>query len=370
MIRAEQANRGILWLICDTSNPELSKDVALEEARAGMRAILEGQVDPVQAGIFLIALRMKRETDDECKGVMEAILDATQMVTAPVDEVFHVVDPYDGFNRTLPAAPFLPPLLASFGVASISQGVERMGPKYGITHRQVLRAAGQPVDLTPEAAAERLGDPDTGWSHVDQAMFCPKLYALAALRTLIVKRPAITTVEVMTGPVRGRQKTRLLTGFVHKPYARLYTVLARHAGFDSALVVRGVEGGVVPSLRQTGKIFYYHDKGEEQSLDIKPAALGIEQKVRAAPLPEAFTREIKADRITGSVDATAAAETAATAGLEALDGKPGPTRDALIYSAALCLWHLGPNNTLRTIADAVREMLDSGAVLARLQRAV
>jgi anthranilate phosphoribosyltransferase len=360
--------RSILQRIA--TGPELSKDVSLEDARAGMRAVLEGQVDPVQAGVFLIALRMKRETDDECKGVMAAILDATHMVTAPVDEVFHVVDPYDGFNRTLPPAPFLPPLLAAFGVASISQGVERMGPKYGITHRQVLRAAGQPVDLTPEAAAERLGDPDTGWSYVDQAIFCPKLHALATLRTLIVKRPAIPTVEVMTGPVRGRQKTRLLTGFVHKPYPRLYTLLARHAGFDSALVVRGVEGGVIPSLRQAGKIFYYHDKGEVKSLDIKPAELDIEQEVRAAPLPEAFTREIKADRINGSVDATAAAEAAAQAGLEALDGKPGPTRDALVYSAALCLWHLGRHNTLRTSADAVRAMLDSGAVLARLQQAV
>jgi len=351
------------------TGPEQSKDVTLEEARAGMHAILEGQVDPVQAGVFLIALRMKRETDDECKGVMEAILDATHTVTAPVDEVFHVVDPYDGFNRTLPPAPFLPPLLAAFSVASISQGVERMGPKYGITHRQVLRAAGQPVDLTPEAAAERLGDPDTGWSYVDQALFCPKLFALATLRTLIVKRPAITTVEVMTGPVRGRHKTRLLTGFVHKPYPRLYAVLARYAGFDSALLVRGVEGGVVPSLRQTGKIFYYHDKGEEQSLDIKPAELGIEQEVRAAPLPEALTRELNTDRITGSADTTVAAEAAAQAGLEALDGKTGPTRDALVCSTALCLWHLGRYNTLRTAADAVRTMLDSGAVLARLQQA-
>jgi anthranilate phosphoribosyltransferase len=152
----EHANpRAIMHSILQriATGPELSKDVALEEARAGMRAILEGHVDPVQAGVFLIALRMKRETDDECKGVMKAILDATQMVAAPVDEVFHVVDPYDDFNRSLPPAPFLPPLLAAFGVASISLGVERMGPKYGITHRQVLCAAGQPVDLTPEAAA-------------------------------------------------------------------------------------------------------------------------------------------------------------------------------------------------------------------------
>lgn len=87
------------------TGPELSKDIALDEARAGMRAILDGAVDPVQAGIFLIALRMKRETDDEMKGVLDAIREATGHVVAEVDEVVDIADPYDGYNRCLPAAP-------------------------------------------------------------------------------------------------------------------------------------------------------------------------------------------------------------------------------------------------------------------------
>mgnify|MGYP006193788123 CR=1 FL=1 len=44
------------------TGPELSKDISREEARAGMRLVLDGEVDPVQAGVFLIALRMKGET--------------------------------------------------------------------------------------------------------------------------------------------------------------------------------------------------------------------------------------------------------------------------------------------------------------------
>ncbi len=94
--------------------------------------------------------------------------------------------------------------------------MESVGPKYGVTHHQVLRAAGLPVDLTPEEAAARLGDPEIGWAYVDQKVFCPKLYALIELRTLIVKRPAITTVEVMAGPIRGRTKTHLITGYVQQ----------------------------------------------------------------------------------------------------------------------------------------------------------
>jgi anthranilate phosphoribosyltransferase len=348
------------------TGPELSKDISREEAREGMRLVLDGAVDPVQAGVFLIALRMKRETDEENRGLLEAIRAATLRATAAVDEVLDLGDPYDGYNRTLPAAPFLPAVLAACGVATVSHGVESMGPKYGVTHRQVLRAAGAPVDLAPQQAAARLGDARIGWAYVDQKAFCPKLYALTALRTLIVKRPAITTAEVMAGPVQGRRKTHLVTGYVHKPYPRIYALLARHAGYDSALIVRGVEGGVIPGLSQTGKVFHYHDGGEETSTEFKPAELGIEQSVRAPRMPGAAEEGEAA----APLDTAAAARAAAEAGRAALAGAPGPARDCLVYGAALCLWHLGRQGTLREAADAVRRVLDDGRALARLDQAI
>ena len=351
------------------TGPELSKDISREEACAGMRLVLEGQVDAVQAGIFLIALRMKRETDDENRGVLEAVREATRAATAPVDEVVDIGDPYDGYIRTLPASPFLPPVLAACGVATISHGVERMGPKYGVTHRQVLHAAGVPVDLGPEEAAARVGDPLIGWAYVDQKAFCPKLYNLAALRTLIVKRPALTTAEVLAGPVRGRVKTHLVTGYVHKPYPRIYALLARHAGFDSALIVRGVEGGVIPALCQAGKVFHYRDRGEEQSMEFKPADLDINQPVRAPRIPgEAANGGNDSDHAGATLDTAAVAKAAAEAGMAALAGQPGPTRDSLVYGAALCLWHLGRHGSLKSAADAVRGVLDRGKASEHLRR--
>ncbi|MDX1376660.1 MAG: hypothetical protein R3357_13920, partial [Burkholderiales bacterium] len=293
------------------TGPELSKDISREEAREGMRLVLEGGVDPVQAGVFLIALRMKRETDDENRGLLEAIREATQRATAPVDELLDLGDPYDGYNRTLPAAPFLPAVLAACGVASVSHGVQCMGPKYGVTHRQVLAAAGMPVDLSPQEAAARLGDARIGWAYVDQKAFCPKLYALAHLRTLIVKRPAITTAEVLAGPLRGRRRTHLVTGYVHKPYPRIYALLARHAGFDSALIVRGVEGGVIPGLTQTGKVFRVLGEAEEIPVEFKPAELGIDAAVRAPRIPGAPEAD---EDGAAPLDTAAVAQAAAAAG--------------------------------------------------------
>jgi anthranilate phosphoribosyltransferase len=255
-------------------------------------------------------------------------------------------------------------VLAACGVPAVTHGVEHLGPKYGVTHRQVLRAAGQPVDLAMGEAAARLGDPALGWAYVDQKAYCPKLYDLIGLRTQIVKRPVITTVEVCIGPIRGRRKTHLVTGYVHKAYPRIYALLARHAGFDSALIVRGVEGGVIPSLQKAGRFFYYRDQGEEQSTDIDPAELGVDQSVRAVPLPDDLR---KAGEAGETFDATTVAQAAAQAGMEALAGQSGPTREGLVFSAALCLWQVGRYDSVPAAARAVREVLNSGRALAHMR---
>ena len=366
MNEIQRTMRSIIQRIA--TGPELSKDISLDEARIGMQAVLDAEVEPVQAGIFLIALRMKRETDDEQRGVLDAVRDATDHVIAEVDEVVDIADPYDGYNRCLPSSPFLPVVLAECGVPAITHGVDAVGPKFGVTHRHVLSAAGIDVELSPADGAARLSDPNIGWTYLDQRAFAPKLHDLVPLRSTIVKRQVITTVEVMARPIHGRKKTHLVTGYVHKPYPRIYALLARHAGYDSALLVRGVEGGVVPSLRQPGVCFNYQQMGEEQSFDIDPTEIGIEQNVRAVPLPDDLpTANRPGDDIAVAVDVKATAEAAARAGMAALEGARGPTYDSLVFSGALVLWHLGRERTLHAAADRIRAALDSGAAAQRLR---
>ena len=160
---------------------------------------------------------------------------------------------------------FLPVLLAEAGAPAVSHGIETVGPKFGVTHNQVLQAAGVSVELTGEEAGKQISNPEIGWAYVDQRSFCPSLFGLADFRKRIVKRAAISTAEVLTGPVRGRKKTHLLTGYVHNEYPPIYTMLARHSGFDSALLLRGTEGGVTPSLRKRGEFVRYWEQGEDES---------------------------------------------------------------------------------------------------------
>ncbi|MEJ2396014.1 MAG: anthranilate phosphoribosyltransferase [Candidatus Thiodiazotropha sp.] len=349
------------------TGPELSKDISLEEASQGMAAILRGEIDEVQAAIFFIALRMKRETDDENKGVLDAILKLSDSRVAAVDEVVSLADPYDGINRNLPVAPFLPVVLAACGLPTVSHGLDAVGPKFGVTHRHVLQAAGIDVDMDLDRACARLADDETGWAYVDQRTFCPGLHDLTSLRQRIVKRQVLTTVEVLAKPITGRKQTHLVTGYVHKPYPAKYASLARFAGFEGCLLVRGTEGGVIPSLRQQGMVFRYQNGGEESPVEINPQALGIEQPVRAVPLPNDASITSGGDEIARITDVGKAAAAAAATGLRALEGEKGAAYDSLVYSAALILWHTGRSATISEAADQARQVLDNGAARARMR---
>ena len=349
------------------TGPEYSKDLSYDESLAAMKYVLEDAADPVQAAVFFIALRMKRETMDEFKGILQALKEQTDIVEAPVDELVDIADPYDGYTRGLPVSAFLPATLAAAGLPAFIQGLNEVGPKYGITPYKIFKYLGKSVDMSTSDAAEQLGNSDAGWAYLDQSRFCKPLYDLLPLRSRVIKRQALTTVEVLHRPLVARKATHLLTGYVHKAYPPIYSELARFTGFDSAMIVRGVEGGIIPSLQQQGKLFYYHDKGEEQHRPLDPTSLGIEQSSRAVPLPKDLPQVAQADNIANPFDADAAAERAAQAGMDALKGEKGPAYDSLVYAGAITLSHLGRADSLEAGAEMIRKVLDNGQALAHFE---
>ena len=351
------------------TGPTMSKDLSREETRRAMRQLLDGSADPVQAGIFLIALRMKRETDDELAGILDAIREGLPERRLGIDRLTVLVDPYDGYLRGVPVAPFLPATLAACGLRTLTHGVRSMGPKFGATHRQVLEAAGLDANLSLDEAARRLESADVGWAHVDQATLAPELAALGELRTRIVKRPCLTTVEVAVNPFVPREGSDLVTGYVHKGYPPIYARLAAAGGFDTATIVRGVEGGVVPSLSQSARYFRGVGDGEPEQVDIEPGSLGIVREERAVPLPaelaeraEARVRSVSEE---GDGFAEALAAEAVAAGRAALDGEPGPARDSLVYAGAVVLASLERAGSLGEGAERVRAALDDGSARER-----
>ncbi len=349
------------------TGPELSKSLDQAQAEDAMSMILNAEIDAVRSGIFLIALRMKRESDAENVGVLHALSKAMGHEQTVSSDILAIADPFNGYLRGLPVTPFLPAVYAACGLPTYSHGLEKVGPKYGITSRMVLRAAGKNVDRNCSEAAGCLDNPQIGWAYLDQKHYIPKLHRLVDLRDTMVKRCCLSTLEVVLKPLSGSRSTHLLTGFVHKAYPPVYAMLAKHAGFDSAMIVRGVEGGCIPSLSQLSRYFSYH-KGQEVVLNrLAPKELEIEQDTRMVPIPDRYTELMEQTSYSNTRILEPVVEHNLQLGLEALANQSGPMRDSLVYGAAIGLTHVGLASGLIDGADQARAAIASGDALSRFR---
>lgn len=353
------------------TGPQLSQDLRREEARDGMTMILKDQVPHVQAAVFLIALRMKRETDEENFGLLEALREAGNWAVAAVTDLVDLAEPYDGFNRYLFPSTVLPAVLASCGLPAVIHGCEQLAPKFGLTHRQVLAAAGNRGDMLPEEAARRIADPAIGWAYLDQAVFCPSIYRLREIRRLIVKRPCLATLEKLCGPVRAQGQTHLVVGYVHRDYQRLLPKVARHVGYASAVVIRGVEGGVSLPLEKSSEVSFSFGEEADRVVCLDPKEAGISASIRAAPFPSGRIRGVPATVLSGTSEPT---EKTAAAVLEAdrgaLRGEKGPLYDGLLLSAAALLYLLRRQESLGEAANTVRQAIDSGSAMEHFEKGI
>jgi len=355
--------RSYLQLVA--TGPELSKSLDQHQAEDALSMILAGEIDAIRSAIFLIALRMKRETDAENIGALNALLKFQKHATVHCPQVLAIADPFNGFNRGLPATPFLPAVLAACGLPCYIHGLKQAGPKYGVTAHMVLDAAGRKIDQNVDQAAKSMENPAIGWCYIDQSAYIPALHGLVELRDTMVKRTCISTLEVVLKPLSGALHTHLLTGFVHKAYPPVYSALAKHVGFDSAAIVRGVEGGCIPSLSQVSRYFGYHGDEELSLHKLSAREIGIDQQDRAVPVPEEMIALLDNTSYQQVDILQPLLEHVVTLGVDALSNQPGPMRDSLIYGAAISLSHAGICQSMAEGAERAREALRSGEALSR-----
>jgi anthranilate phosphoribosyltransferase len=339
------------------TGPNMSKDIDFTQAKLAMTAILNGEIEDIQVAIFLIALRMKRETNQENQGILAAILDKSDKRQINVDNLVDLGEPYSGYSRSIPTSSFLPPLLAELGIPVIIHGLDNLTPKFGLTHRHINKALGLNVDCSVTKAKERLEDKSIGWTYLDQAQYCKPLYSMLSLRNSIVKRTVINTIETLICPIRAK-KTHSIKGYVHKAYQSIYVDLVKANNIDTTLLVKGIEGGVTPSLRQPSTIISHQENHKQQNININPLSLNINRNVRAISLPKKF-------RIENNISAIA--DYTAKLGKLALSGESGEFYDSLVLSASLILWHLKKVKSIEDGAEQVRFVLNSGKAIKRLQ---
>lgn len=332
--------------------PDRGRDISQEHAEAVTTAILNSQIDEVQTAIFFIAMRMKRESLNEFLGIFAALEKQSQQIIAEVDQVVCLADPFDGYVRNATITPFLPCVLAACGLNTVMHGVETVGPKHGVTAHKVLKLAGMNTNMGVKDAAKKLES--TGSCYVDQQQYASALYDLQDLRHRMVKRSALTTLERLLMPIKGRRQTDLVLGYVHKAYPDIYARVALAAGFNKIVLLKGVEGGLAPALNKPLRRFVF-DAELPEDVDSAKQVLQTPFLTDAASAAQAMD------------DAKNEVEQCLEQGLAVLQGAKNIARDSLVLAASHIVMAYEPELSFSGAVEKVQACLDNGAAKARFQ---
>jgi anthranilate phosphoribosyltransferase len=258
--------------------PKGSRSLNTDEAFEAMALCLSREASDIQIGTFLIAERLKRETQDENTGFLRALVEASHVKTVSSSHVVSLADPYDGFNRVPHFSPVVAAVLGACGLPSYVHGVREMPPKSGITARQVFAAFGIPLDVGRKEAsvadaAQRVEE--SGAAYVDMEDFCPALHDLSVIREEIAKRPFLATLEKLITPIRGNEQTTVCAGWVHRGYDETVVETLAGIGIDSVFMVKGREGHVDPSVSVDTGCYVKEPGTAAQTVSLQPKSYGL-----------------------------------------------------------------------------------------------
>ncbi len=217
-------------------------DADHDEIISGLDHVFNPETPEWQSAIFLEALRLKRETPIENKAALDYYTTHSHQWHCDLDHVLYLSNPFDGMKRHMPFSIFIAPLLASIGIPTVLHGVQRIGPKYGLTTHDILAEAGHNPLKSGETIKTQLENPDIGWGYIDQSISFPNAFKLKTLRQNMVKRPFLATIEKLN-PIFKAKVNTIVTGYTHPPYKEKSISLCHHNNmYDNSIIIRGVEG--------------------------------------------------------------------------------------------------------------------------------
>lgn len=196
-------------------------------------------------GMAVSILRIRYETDEEYKGLYEAILEISSKAKIVVDEkpIIQLAEPFDGVEHSYMITPLLAHELQKLNYNVISSCGRSSGPKVTLNTWDIYKTLNAIfLNLNSNTVHEKSS---YGWV-LDQQHFFPALDAWVEKRRIIMKRPFLATLEKVLNPAKANI---LITSVFHIPYLEKMLELGFMAGFSAVIVLkRGLEGTLAPSL--------------------------------------------------------------------------------------------------------------------------
>ena len=313
-----------------------------DEARVAMATILAGDATPAQLIGFVVALRAKGESAEELSGLLDAVLDAAEIVPLSDeqrDESIDIVGTGGDRSHSINVSTISALVVAGAGAPVCKHGARAASSKCGAA--DVLEALGVALELDPAGVVHCIETAGIGFCLAPR--FHPAFRFAAPARREI----GIPTVFNLLGPMAnpGRVRRQLI-GVADSAFAERMLQSLRDHGSTTVWVVHG--NGLDELSTSGPSQVLALEEGTVRRFEVDPREFGL------APATNA-------DLAGGTPVENAAAAR------RILAGAPGPHRDVVVLNAGAALVVAGRAATLAEGIELASRSIDSGAAAATLE---
>lgn len=316
------------------------RDLSRPDADALFDAIMEGRIEPTLLAALLAALATKGETVDELAAAAAAMRARVRRVALPPN--VHAIDTCgtggDG-KPTFNVSSAVAIVAAAAGATVAKHGNRSFSRPSGSA--EALAALGVNVDAEVTVLEACLAQVGVAF------LFAPQLHPAMRYAAEVRRSLGIRTLFNLVGPLTNPAGVRRqLLGVPRVELVETMAQVLARLGVDRAMVVCGHEGLCDLSTAGPTRVARIEQSGVTLE-DVTPDVIGAR--------PEAL-------------DSTYVSSPAESAELirSILRGRDGPPRELVVLNGAAALWVAGLADDWSGGAALIREALDSGAALRKL----
>jgi len=228
-------------------------NLTINEMQEAMDMILKKDVYPEQLSAFLLGWRMKPETADEFKGVLNSF--DTFIKKTTINNSIEIGYPYDGKVNNPYLFPLIAKYLQKFDLNIIVSGDKLQPAKNGITTKEICNNIKLEKNLF----------------YFNRKNYFKELSELTTIRNRLGLRTGINSIERLLNPANSKMA---LLGVFHKPFIQKYIEIFSNR-YERLVIIKGNEG--TPEIFSKCK-YWLVQNGTLQEYTINPEDFGINYK--------------------------------------------------------------------------------------------
>ncbi len=316
------------------------EDLTREEAANILNQIIQGDISPIQAGAFLTALRMKKESVDEIVGFIDTM--EKHMIKVPLndEDAIDLVGTGGDESYTFNVSTTASLVVAAGGVTVAKHGNRSISSKCGSA--DLLEALGVRIDLQPYAVKKCIEEIGMGFFFAP--LYHPAMKAIAPVRKSLEMRTIFNILGPLLNPAR--VKRQLIGTFNLEAAQKVAEVLAAK-NYKKACTIHSADGyDEISPFSETYIFEMTQSNSELRKYSFKPSQLSDINRIF----------EIKGHSPKENAQIT----------LNILQGKNGPAREMTVLNSAFGFYVADKVKSIEEGIELAKQIIDSGSALAKL----